>query len=171
MEFGFGNGYFLDFLGDCYRRVSGCEVSKTAIRAAKKKHGFKKKIVRYKKYGIPFHRNSFDIIFCIKSLSAVGIDSLDNVLLELRRILKKKGYIFIVDFLHQNEKNDTNFFNFKDQVIHTVNPDWIDRPLFHFTIENLESLLNGQAVAKEKILLESYNGNIYPGFILLLKVN
>lgn len=74
----------------------GCDISAEAVAQARS--GNPSAQIKQNAKELPFRDNQFDIFFMIKSVSAVTPAMLDFILSEVKRVLRKGGSIFIVDF-------------------------------------------------------------------------
>ena len=164
MDFGCGDGYFLKELSDIYPVQCGCDISAEAV--AKARSGNPGASIRQNAKELPFRDSQFDLIFMIKSISAVTPSMLDLILGEIKRVLKKDGHVFIVDF-QPNEADGR--YPICGGMYRARKPEWSDEIFLLFTPEDFASVLGFRLLDSREVTLISYHGNEYPGAVALLR--
>ncbi len=163
LDFGCGDGYFLKSMSDIFPMQFGCDISSKAVIRAKSHNP--SATIRQNVRELPFRDNQFDIVFMIKSISAVAPAMLDLVLGEVKRILKRGGSILIVDF-KPNERDA--LYPICGGMFRARRPEWSDEVFPLFTPEDFEKILGFDLLDSEELTLTSYHGNEYPGIMALL---
>ena len=121
LDFGCGDGYFLQCMSDIYPIQFGCDISAKAIARARSSNPFA--TIRQNVRELPFRDDQFDIVFMIKSISAVAPAMFELVFSELKRILKSCGSILIVDF-KPNERD--GLYPICGVMYRARSPEWSD---------------------------------------------
>jgi len=139
LDVGCGNGILMDIVKDRVERLYGCDISKTASRAAKNR-GMNSVCTDVNKGYIPYNDESFDIITCIEVVEHV-IDP-KSFLKELYRVLCTKGYLVLTT------PNIRYFRNLKKLLLNGTFPHtttdsfvWGGGHLHYFTRKDLVSLM------------------------------
>ena len=164
LDFGCGDGYFLKALSDIFPLQFGCDISAEAV--AKARSGNSSAQIKQNAKELPFRDSQFDIIFMIKSISAVAPAMLDFILSEVKRVLRKGGSIFIVDF-KPNESD--GLYPICGGMYKARSPQWSDEVFPLFAPEDFETILGFELLDSGELTLTSYHGNEYPGIIALLR--
>ena len=164
LDFGCGDGYFLKALSNIYPVQFGCDISAEAV--AKARSGNPGASIRQNAKELPFRDGQFDLVFMIKSISAVAPSMLDLILREIERVLKKNGYVFIVDF--QPGETD-GLYPICGGMYRARSPEWSDEIFPLFTPEDFASILGFRLIDSREVTLTSYHGNEYPGVVALLR--
>ena len=164
LDFGCGDGYFLQAMSDIYPLQFGCDISAEAV--AKARSGNPAAQIKQNAKELPFKDKQFDIIFMIKSVSAVAPSMLDLIFSEVKRVLKEDGHIFVVDF--KPNEND-NLYPICGGMYRARKPAWSDEVFPLFAPEDFEKILGFSLIESAEVTLTSYHGNKYPGIIALLK--
>src|SRR3989304_10014269 len=96
LDIGCGGGVLTESLFYYYpkTKVSGCDVSKTAINYAKKFGSGKVSYSLINSKKLPYKDNSFDACICLDVME--HIPDVDFFLKEVKRILKKNGKLFLL---------------------------------------------------------------------------
>lgn len=171
LDFGFGNSHFIHELKKYYTEIYGCDVIDSVVDNFILKNDDRNIKVRCNTYNnIPFEESFFDIIFAVKSMSAISdMNLLYKSIVEIDRILKKRGYFFVIDFAYNvTDLSKYNLNILKGETIHSIMPKWSTVPFIHFTIDNLQNLLEYDIVTSQYINLLSCNGKEQDGFVLVL---
>lgn len=121
LDVGCGNGLFGSYFCDVASSITGVDASEHALQCAKDR-GYQNtyKISDFCTDSLDFPDNSFDFIMCKDVLEHL-LDPL-HLLLEMKRVLKKGGYLFInvpnhfplfyrLKFLFTNNIDTQNFFS------------------------------------------------------------
>lgn len=97
LDFGCGNGRFLDFLEkeNSSLEYQGVDSSQGLIEIAQKKHRGKKFLVLKENEKLPFEDESFDLIVAVAVFHHLSPKMAEETLQELKRILKKDGKIIL----------------------------------------------------------------------------
>ena len=92
----------------------GTDIRKEIIEVAqaqKEKRGLKNvSFVAVDAQKLPFESNSFDFASVCLGLHEMGPESRDNVISEMKRVVKKNGYLILVDFKSPLPKTILSFF-------------------------------------------------------------
>ena len=154
LDFGCGTGRIMQKMRKMFpkNRFMGVDVSETAIKIAKKKHPWADFYSVQDGEKLPFKKNNFDFILAADVIEHVY--NTKDTLLELNRVLKNGGKIFIT----------TPYYGFiKNLLIITLDFDNIFDPagphIRFFSKKSLFSLLKS---AGFKIIRHGYFGRFYP---------
>ena len=164
LDFGCGDGYFLQCMSDIYPIQFGYDISAKAIARARSTNPFATIMQNVRE--LPFRDDQFDIVFMIKSISAVAPAMLELVFSELKRILKSGGCIMIVDF-KPNERD--GLYPICGGLYRARSPEWSDEVFPLFIPEDFETIFGFELLDSGELTLTSYHGNEYPGIIALLR--
>ncbi|OGE07606.1 hypothetical protein A2W70_02335 [Candidatus Curtissbacteria bacterium RIFCSPLOWO2_02_41_11] len=94
LDFGCGLGNNLKLFMKYFAKITAADISPNAISLAKKNRNLKKiDFILLNKNKLPFKPNSFDFILAAEALEHVP--NLTKTMSQLKRILKKNGYILI----------------------------------------------------------------------------
>lgn len=100
LEIGCGNGWRLKVLQELGYQVSGIDPSHAAIEDAKK---LGLEVFVSTADELPFKEKQFDVVVFGFCLYLCDREDLFKISSEANRVLKKQGYIFILDFYAKNE--------------------------------------------------------------------
>jgi SAM-dependent methyltransferase len=151
-------------MSDIFPMQFGCDISSKAVVWAKSRNP--SATIKQNARELPFRDGQFDIVFMIKSISAVAPAMLDFILGELKRIVKRGGCILIVDF-KPNERDA--LYPICGGLYRARSPEWSDEVFPLFTPEDFETLLGFKLLDSGELTLTSYHGNEYPGTMALLQ--
>ncbi len=107
LELGCGDGKTLTSLITSGFKVTGIDVSPSAIKLARKKVGRKAKLVVGDVCGLPFSHGSFDAVVAVHVLDHLTASERRKAVIEINRVLKKGGLLFFEGF----SQNDFRFAN------------------------------------------------------------
>ncbi len=156
LDIGCHGGLFTSFLVKSAkaRKVYGIDVSKEAIKLAKKR--IKKGIFRVANaHNLPFKDEFFDSVFCLEVLEHV--EDPKKVLREMRRVMRKGGYGLVL------VPTDSLLFKIIWWGWNRFNPVWKHTHIQSFTESRLDELIRD---AKFKILEVGY---FHFGMLKLIK--
>ncbi len=112
LDLGCGTGRNSNYLADLSNKVTGIEISKTAIDLAKKRAKELGVDVDYKLGDIGTNydiaSDSIDVILDVTSSNSLNEKSREIYLSEMNRVLKREGYIFIRALCKDGNKNVKN---------------------------------------------------------------
>lgn len=171
LDFGFGDGCFIHELKKYYTEVYGCDIIDSVVNDFIQKNDDRNIKVYCNKYdNIPFEASFFDIIFAVKSMSAISdMNLLYKSIVEIDRILKKGGYFFVIDFAYNLADLSKYHLNIlKGENIYSIMPKWSTVPFIHFTVDNLRNLFEYDIIVSQYINLLSCNGKEQDGFVLVM---
>ena len=110
---------------------------------------------------IPFDTNSFDIVTATLALHELPTHLLKTVLPEIKRVLKKNGYLFVFDF--SIPQNPSLYL----QLIYYIMRLFEDESAARFMLVNQEELLAKYGF--KKVLRNSYLSDFLPATLYQLK--
>ncbi len=96
LEIGYGSGVFIPQIAEFAKNIYGIDIhnQNNSIMELLGKYNIKPKLFSGSVEEMPFEDDSFD---CIISISALEfVDNLDAACLEIKRVLKKNGYLHVV---------------------------------------------------------------------------
>lgn len=95
LDIGCGGGALTECLPYYYpqMKISGCDVSRTAISYARKNGSGNVKYALIKNQKLPYNDNFFDVCICLDVLE--HIQDINYFLKELKRVLKKNGLFYL----------------------------------------------------------------------------
>jgi len=109
LDLGSGTGRNANFLAELGNKVSGLEISHTALRISKTRAREMELDVDYQRHDIgstyPFDDNSFDLILDITSSNSLNEVERKIYLSEASRVLKKGGHFFVKTLCKEGDKN------------------------------------------------------------------
>lgn len=95
LDVGCGTGKLVQFLTDAGFSSIGCDVSKEALKIAKRKIK-KSYFIKAPATKLPFKNNSFDLLTAISLIEHLTKKEVHMFLSETYRVIRPKGYIFLV---------------------------------------------------------------------------
>jgi len=104
LEIGVGTGY----LASLYSQGVGMDISKGMLERARKRLGEDFSLVRANAEELPFKDSSFDTVVSTFTLSSVK--NIKKAIKEMRRVLKNRGRLVLVDVWAPEEKGFTTWF-------------------------------------------------------------
>ena len=94
LDVGCGTGRLVEFLNKNGYEAYGCDISKEALKKARKLNPGK--IKRGQAEKLPYSKNSFDMVTAISILEHLTKNEAKTFILESKRVLKKNGLLFII---------------------------------------------------------------------------
>ncbi len=91
---------------------------------------------------------------------------LDFILSEVKRVLRKGGCIFVVDF--KPDESD-GLYPICGGMYRARSPKWSDEVFPLFTPDIIETVFGFELLESKDLTLTSYHGNKYPGIAALLR--
>jgi len=151
LDVGCGSGSLMDLVKDRVESIYGCDISKTAIKAANSR-GMKPACTNLNMGYLPYNDGSFEIVTCVEVVEHV-IDPL-NFLKELYRVLGTNGYLVLTT------PNIRYFRHLLTLLLngnfpHTTTDSfvWGGGHLHYFTRKDLASLLQSAGFTKINFLI------------------
>lgn len=95
LDVGCGTGRLIKFLNSSGFDAKGCDISKTAVELTNKINRKKVSIVAPAQK-LPFPDNTFDLVISISTIEHLTNSQANKFILEAKRVLKKRGYLFLV---------------------------------------------------------------------------
>jgi ubiquinone/menaquinone biosynthesis C-methylase UbiE len=98
LDFGCGPGHFIELLLERKIYSGGFDLSPESIKAVEAKFSsnpYFLKGIHSSTFPIPIENNFYDVIFLIETIEHLLPEQIDSTLKEIRRILKKDGYIAV----------------------------------------------------------------------------
>lgn len=173
LDHGCGYGRILHELQQAgYTRLYGTDSSPKMIERASKEYANISFAVSDGEH-IPFESDSFDAVLLVAVMtSVIANEAQEKMIAELKRVLKPGGFIYINDFLlNQDERNITRYKKFEDRygeygvfelpegaVCRHHSRSWIDHLLKDF-----------QQISYEETVYKTMNGHHSNGFYYLGK--
>ncbi len=115
LEVSFGSGYLMTKYGAGNKyEITGIDYNEKMIELTKKKMAIKKisaKIMQANVEELPFPDNSFDTV--INTMAFTGYPNGDKAMSELKRVLKPKGKLLMVDFDYPEDRNIFGYLSIK----------------------------------------------------------
>ncbi|WFR56579.1 class I SAM-dependent methyltransferase [Anaerocolumna sp. AGMB13025] len=170
LDLGCGYGRTLnDIYQHGFRNLVGIDFSEGMINRGKKQFPFLDLRVKCNK-DIDFDDNSFDavILFAVLTCISSDLEQLDLVK-EIKRVLKPGGYLFINDFLLNNdERNLMRYAAYEKKYGYGTFELTEGAVLRHHHIDYIESLLISFTKCKmEEVTFKTMNGNQSNGFFYI----
>lgn len=168
LDYGCGYGRTVKALkNNGYINISGVDLSEEMIKRAKKEESdIDFRVV--KNNILSFEDNSFDAVLLLAVLTCVvNNDEQDNIIKEVKRVLKPEGIIYINDFLlNTDQRNLTRYDKFKEKYdcygMFELDEGAILR---HFDDNRINELTKGfKKIKFEKVVYTTMNGNKSNGF-------
>ena len=133
LDLGCGNGKTVSTLLDLGYRVTGADVSETAVDMCRENFGDTAKFVACDILDLPFPDGSFDYVTAVHVLEHIGDSDMGRAALEIRRVLRPGGYAFVRSFTPSDMRSGTR----SGEGIRYVhrNPDGIVRFFAGFSTE------------------------------------
>lgn len=104
LDIGCGNGKVSSFLYEAGHKVTGVDINKNAIEKNKQENPAINYYYADITEKIPFPDNTFDVItISYVFVSIVDVDLVRYAVSEIRRVLKKGGYIWLCEAIYSNE--------------------------------------------------------------------
>ena len=95
LDVGCGTGRLVKFLNSKGFSAYGCDISKEAIKFAKKINGLKK-IKQATCTSLPYQTSTFDLVTAISVIEHINKNDASLFFEEAKRVLKPQGFLFIV---------------------------------------------------------------------------
>jgi ubiquinone/menaquinone biosynthesis C-methylase UbiE len=92
LDVGCGGGIFVRELKNKFK-IFGCDISLELILSIPKENSKKKNFLVCRAEKLPFKKENFDLVICSELLE--HLKEIDFALLEIYRVLKKKGYLIV----------------------------------------------------------------------------
>jgi SAM-dependent methyltransferase len=144
LDYGCGYGRTCAELDEAgYRNVTGIDISPAMIERGKALDPHMDlRVFDGKSTG--FDSGSFDLCLLVAVLNCTPFDAgLDRTMAEVRRVLRPGGYIFISDYLLQNDDRNVKRYVQFEKELGTYGMFRVDGAVFrHFSMERMEGLLS-----------------------------
>ncbi|MDP3741827.1 MAG: class I SAM-dependent methyltransferase [Candidatus Micrarchaeota archaeon] len=138
LELGCGDGKTLTSLIASGFKVTGIDVSPSAIKIARKKAGRKAKLVVGDVCELPFAANSFDAVVTVHVLDHLSQKERGKAVVEISRVLKKDGLLFFEGF-SQNDFRFGNGLTVERNTFRRKNNVWYH----YFSVAEVKRLFKG----------------------------
>lgn len=120
LDLGCGTGRNSNYLAEKGAKVTGVEISDTALKIAKENSAKRKLGITYLKQDIgsilPFPNESFDLLFDVISSNSLGEKEREIFLSETSRILKPGGYFIVKALCKEGDSNAKNLLKIAPTV-------------------------------------------------------
>jgi len=168
LDYGCGYGRTAnELMNNGYANLTGIDFSEGMIeRAKKEKSTIEFRVV--KNNVLPFKDNSFDAVLLLAVLTCViNNDEQENIIKEIKRVLKTEGIIYINDFLlNTDPRNLRRYEKFKEKYdCYGVFELDEGATLRHFDEKRIRELTNRfKQIEYKKVVYTTMNGNKSNGF-------
>lgn len=95
LEIGFGEGYGLKFLSPLVNEYIGVDIRLNNCIKAAEKYNLKNLLVM-DGINLGFKDKSFDIVYCFQVIEHISEEEVKVFLKEIKRVLKKEGYLSVL---------------------------------------------------------------------------
>jgi radical SAM superfamily enzyme YgiQ (UPF0313 family)/ubiquinone/menaquinone biosynthesis C-methylase UbiE len=157
LELGCGTGLFLKELSEKFDSSVGLDISYEMLEGAEDDSGRRiKKLVNADALDLPFGQECFDIVVCRGSLHHVVL--LDKALLEIRRVLKKRGLL-----IFSEPSDDCILIRLARKVMYTASKSFNEEDKAFLTPE-LRSVLRYNKFKIEELKRFGFLSYLFCGF-------
>jgi ubiquinone/menaquinone biosynthesis C-methylase UbiE len=144
LDISIGDGVYSEYFIENGFDVYGTDISDLAIDTMKKKYPDYTWIVHDTLEKFPFSDKYFNLVFARLSLHYFKKEDIENILLDISRILKDNGYLYIMVKISNTGNITTGKNSYSVE-------DWIDLLSNHFNIiEKNEEIKKAYSFEKEK---------------------
>ena len=174
LDYGCGYGRTLDQLyKDGFKSLVGIDFSEGMKKRAQKEFPYLN-IITNKKDEVPFENDSFDAVILFALLTCVPRDEdQDNILKEIKRVLKRGGLIYISDYLTcEDSRSKRRYDEFKTKYgIYGIFELPEGTVLRHYQEERIDELTSDfQKLWYKKFHVKTMNGNNASAFQFIGKL-
>lgn len=107
LDISIGDGVYSEYFIEKGFDVIGTDISDLAISTMKEKHSDNTWVVHDTLEKFPFSDNSFDLVFARLALHYFKKEDIERILMDLNRISKKNGYLYILVKISNTSNLDT----------------------------------------------------------------
>lgn len=175
LDYGCGYGRVINLICDKgYNNVFGCDISLSMLyRAKQNKPELNFFQIDSNIITLPCKNSSFEAIFLIAVLTCIIDDKKQfNLVKELKRVLKPDGYLFVSDFLLNNDERNIKRYNSCLSKFGTYGIFETEDKVYlrHHSIEHILNLFKDFSVISLSLeTLTTMNNHTSNGFYLSLK--
>jgi ubiquinone/menaquinone biosynthesis C-methylase UbiE len=107
LDISIGDGVYSEYFIEKGFDVYGTDISDLAISTMKEKHPDNTWVIHDTLEKFPFPDNSFDLVFARLALHYFKKEDIERILLDINRITKKSGYLYILVKISNTHNIDT----------------------------------------------------------------
>jgi 2-polyprenyl-3-methyl-5-hydroxy-6-metoxy-1,4-benzoquinol methylase len=158
LDFGCGDGNYSFHMKEEGLQVTGIDISTRAIEKAithtNSCKGEKIEFIRHDSIPDDFPNDSFDVVLMLNSLHCLTCKERSNILIQVKRVLKKNGYLFASVLSLKDESYPRQEWK---EIERNTFDDWTGKKFHFYSFDELEDELKGLRILEKRVLQ-----NIHP---------